>query len=363
MTTLPLELVENIWIVLLTIHALSKSALLCLGHGSLAADPTCSKTFCDLLRSPDCTFLPHVRSINNLKHYGSHDYAIYDKIPRDLAQLVSVRELEMTVMAPYVLEKLHTFLRTSFPRITRLILDLRNVNHPGSTLLANVICFFPALQGVVIRTIAVLEGIPVLVVPPRGLCSLSFCQNSVGQMLLWMEAAGQLSNVHTLTLPCLRGSDIPIVRKTLRQIGNQLNHLDLTLSGGLEGVETLQMIDLSLHQNLHTLRIQDLSRIHSNAQETILWIPRLIMQLRTPALERLTLALSLCWPPYEMFDWAALDAFLSPARFPCLRSVVIKCEYHGDKFFYTQGRKLDMHESVYKALPVLADSGVLRTEW
>ncbi|KAJ7249537.1 hypothetical protein B0H12DRAFT_1122045, partial [Mycena haematopus] len=27
--------------------------------------------FCDLLRSPDCTFLSHVRSITNIRHYGT----------------------------------------------------------------------------------------------------------------------------------------------------------------------------------------------------------------------------------------------------------------------------------------------------
>ncbi|KAJ6469438.1 hypothetical protein C8R45DRAFT_431206 [Mycena sanguinolenta] len=372
MTIIPLELVENIldhsagdtrclkncslvsraWVSRCRIHLFGECALW----------PSRIAAFCDLLRSPECTFLPHVGNIHSLVHYGPGDYAIYDKIAEDLGRLINVRELEMTVMAPYSLEKFHTFLRTSFPTITRFILDLRNSENPGSTLLANIICLFPALQEVNIATTAVLEGIPCGVVPPRGLCSLAFCRNSAGQMLSWMDAADQLSNVDSLTLPSLRGPDIPTVYKVLQQSGNKLYHLYLTLPGGLEGVETLQMIDLSLHQSLQTLCIRDLSA-HSDTQETILWIPGLIMQLRTPALERLTLVLSLCWPPYEMVDWTAIDGFLSPVRFPCLRSVVLKCEYHGDKFFYTHGRKLDTHEFVRKALPMLADSGVLRTEW
>ncbi|KAF7338725.1 hypothetical protein MSAN_02194700 [Mycena sanguinolenta] len=346
------SLVSRAWVSRCRSHLFEKCALW----------PSTISAFCDLLRSPECTFLYHVRSINSIKHYGPRDYDSYlNGFAGDLGRLINVRELEMTVMAPYSVEKFHTFLCTSFPKITRLVLDLRNARHSEFTLVANMICLFPTLQELDMTMTGPSKDIPADVVPPPELRSLHLCKHSV-QVLSWFDVAHRLSNVHSLTLPCPRGLYVPIVRKALEQIGSELLHLDLTLPNGLERVELSQMIDLFLHQNLKTLRITDLSWI-SRVEEMILWIPRLIMQLRTSALELLTLVLPLCWPPYETLDWAALDAMLSPARFPCLRSVVIKCEYHGDRFFYAQGRKLDTHEFVRKALPVLADSGMLQTEW
>jgi hypothetical protein len=43
--------------------------------------------------------------------------------------------------------------------------------------------------------------------------------------------------------------------------------------------------------------------------------------LTTPDLERLDLTLNVAL--YQPSDWAALNAFLSPARFPCLRSLTV----------------------------------------
>ncbi|KAJ7253757.1 hypothetical protein B0H12DRAFT_1116499 [Mycena haematopus] len=162
----------------------------------------------------------------------------------------------------------------------------------------------------------------------------------------------------------------------LQQIGNELHHFDFTVHGTSEystsnGLEALEMIDLSLHQNLKTLCIHDSSWINS---EATLWIPKIIMKLGAPTLERLTLELDLCRPACEELDWAALDAFLSsPVRFPRLRRVVVKCELHGnhdyDAYFddydpYEESPEIDFeHEFVRKALPALADSELLQTEW
>ncbi|KAJ6580968.1 hypothetical protein B0H19DRAFT_489637 [Mycena capillaripes] len=48
--------------------------------------------FCDLLRSPACTILPHVRGIHELKHYGPEDYDSFNKIAADLGRLTNVVE-------------------------------------------------------------------------------------------------------------------------------------------------------------------------------------------------------------------------------------------------------------------------------
>ncbi|KAJ7249536.1 hypothetical protein B0H12DRAFT_696052 [Mycena haematopus] len=249
---------------------------------------------------------------------------------------------------------------------------MARIQHP--TPWANMICLFPALQELDMELTLALEDIPTDAVPPRELRSLSLSDYSAGQMLTWLDAAGQLPKIHSLTLPCLRGPDIPIVRKALQQIGDELHHLNITFRGTFEGVEILKVIDWSLHPNLKTLRILEVPRSNTEAQETTLWILKIIMKLASPALERVTLDLDLCRPPYEEFDWAALDAFLSPARFPRLRSVVVKCEQHGDHDYdeyilafgtdSDEGPEIDYeHEFVRKSLPLLVGLELLQTEW
>ncbi|KAJ7253736.1 hypothetical protein B0H12DRAFT_1233601 [Mycena haematopus] len=331
------SLVSQTWVSRCRSHLFEKCALW----------PSRIAPFCDLMRSPDCTFLSHVRSITNMKHYGPQDYNTYNNIAADLSRLINVCELEMEFTTPYRPEKLNPFLRTAFPKITRLVVDLKMAQN--RTPLASMICLFPALQELDIELTATLEDIP----------------------------ADALPKIHSLRLPCLRGPDVPIVRKALQQIGDGLHHLHLSIHGPSEysvseGFETLKMIDLCIHSNLKTLRIHDSSWINSEAQETSLWIPKIIMKLTTPALEHVTLDLDLCRPAYEELDWAALDAFLFPARFPRLRSVVVKCGQHGnhdyDDYVYDidpdEEPDIDYeHEFVRNALPLLANLELLQTEW
>jgi hypothetical protein len=78
----------------------------------------------------------------------------------------------------------------------------------------------------------------------------------------------------------------------------------------------------------------------------------LINTLAAPVLQSLLLDIDLLL--YS--DWAALDVFLGPARFPRLRSVIFKCSAHGD-------HPSAGHQFLRRALPLLGASGVLRTEW
>ena len=160
--------------------------------------------------------------------------------------------------------------------------------------------------------------------------------------------------------------------EALKQIGGKLHHLDIALRGTAEGgmsalplslppllispaaVETLKMMDLSRNRNLQSLRI---SWINTMVQETVFVLPRFIMKLTAPTLERLTLEIDLARPvDYEKLDWTALDAFLSSAQFPRLPSVVVDCprndsyeyEYHSDGGFDID----DEHKFVRKALPL-----------
>ncbi|KAF7374399.1 Methyltranfer-dom domain-containing protein [Mycena sanguinolenta] len=339
------SLVSRAWVSRCRSHLFEKCALW----------PSRITPFWDLLQSPNCTFLTHVRTISNIKHYGPQDYETYNKIAADLGRLTNVCELEMEFTTPYRPEELDTFFRTAFPNITHLVVNLIQTRNP--TPFAHMMSLFPALQEVDMRMTSVLEDIPADAVPPRQLRSLLLSERSAGQVLTWLKTAGQLRSLHSLALPCLGGPDIPIVCEALKQVGSELHHLKLVLRGTPEGIKTLTTIDLSLHPNLQTLHIHDGS-----------WF---IMNLASPSLEHLTLELDLSRPAYEELDWAALDGFLSPARFPRLRSVVIMCEQHGnhdyDEYYYDEPEEepeIDFeHEFVRRVLPLLAESELLRTEW
>jgi hypothetical protein len=82
------------------------------------------------------------------------------------------------------------------------------------------------------------------------------------------------------------------------------------------------VFDFSLHPNLRTLAIRT-KDLNSDGMFS------LISRLAAPTLERLAFIVdrNMC---DRSFNWAAVDAFLTPARFPALRSVVF--ESHGFQF-------------------------------
>jgi hypothetical protein len=106
-------------------------------------------------------------------------------------------------------------------------------------------------------------------------------------------------------------------------------------------VDTLTVFDFSLHPNLRTLVIRC-------AFGNFNGMLSLISRLAAPTLERLTFTvnLNLC---ERSFNWAAVDAFLTPARFPALRSVVFG--FHGPQL---EGRKF-----LRETLPLLHGAGLL----
>jgi hypothetical protein len=110
-------------------------------------------------------------------------------------------------------------------------------------------------------------------------------------------------------------------------------------------VDTLTVFDFSLHPNLRTLAIRafgDTKNLNSNGMFS------LISRLAAPTLERLAFIvdLNMCG---RSFNWAAVDAFLTPARFPALRSVVF--EFHGFHF--------ESPEFLRETFPLLHGAGLL----
>ncbi|KAF8192789.1 hypothetical protein K438DRAFT_1969914 [Mycena galopus ATCC 62051] len=186
----------------LAIVALSKPVPLFPADGSPATDLTLPRH--RLPRPPPASSgLPtapwtHVRIVN-LHHHAPKDYRGFNEITPDHARLTNVRELQMGFTTNYDLEAviLDLFLRTTFPRITRLGCDFWELD---------------------MRDSVRMEDAPAAV-PPQ---SCAACAS-----------------------PGVGGSTIDAA----------LHDLSITLSENLP----LEMIDLSLHQNLKTLKLSDAS--------------------------------------------------------------------------------------------------------
>ncbi|KAJ6551410.1 hypothetical protein B0H19DRAFT_1236587 [Mycena capillaripes] len=359
---LPQELVDAIIDQLANNHkSLKTCSLVCRAwisrsrHHSFAScslRPNNIHGFRDLLQSPNSTFVPHVRRIDAVRKHGHENDHFFDD--GDMRRLVHVRKLPMQLYAFVDGMDTDAFFRTGF--ITAFLhvthLDFvgpykLNADPPLPVPLAEILCFFPALQVLHIYYSTVADG-PSTVVPPQGLHSLVLNNDSVRLILAWLCAAGHLPNVNSVTLPLLYAEHTQIVRAALQQLGSALQHLNISLNS-----DTWTMLDLSLHPNLKTLVIGDFSwdceleSLHSNE------IMSLIKTLVAPTLEQLSLELESS--TYRLnFHWAAaLDAFLSPQRFPRLRNVV---------FGRSDFVDLDGLESLRAVLPLLEASGVLRTE-
>jgi len=303
--------------------------------------------FCYLLRSPSCTFLPHVRSIHAFRHHWHQHDRWFKEVAADLQRLTSVRTLEMTLRVVNV-SNADAFFRTgfvaSFPRVTRLVLICNFGEQPAP--LIEMVCLFPALQELHIReVVGTLAAPPAIAVPPRGLHSLELSVKSVGPILAWLHAFNHLPDVDSLTLPPPKRDHAPTMRAALQQAGGALRHLDIGLTWlrGVFDADASTVFDLTLHPNLETLAIRDWSWGVPEDLDPNQML-QLITRLTAPALERLALHLDLSL--YRRFNWAALEAFLSPARFPCLGKVVFKCRDDDSQF-------------LRDALPLLEVSGVL----
>ncbi|KAF7368969.1 hypothetical protein MVEN_00223200 [Mycena venus] len=214
--------------------------------------------------------------------------------------------------------KMGVFLRsgfvTAFPKITRLVLEL-DIEMMSSPLV----------------------NPPSDAVPPRGLRSLRLAGHSALTILTWLH---HFPNVDSVALCFVDKDGVQAVRAALQQLGSALHHLDINFAS------SEVVIDLSLHPNLRTLIIRDHVCPRSSHHMIIL-----LQRLAAPGLESLSLQLKLS--TYRKFNWAALEAFLCPTRFPRLRRV----EFSQDGDYNPNGLQF-----LREALPLLEASGVLRTD-
>ncbi|KAJ6582096.1 hypothetical protein B0H19DRAFT_1252234 [Mycena capillaripes] len=302
--------------------------------------------FRDLLRSPRCTFLQHVRSISAWRLFWKRHDRCFDKIIADLHRLENVRTLLLSTHAKGGIEFDRYFVAgfiTAFPRVTRLVLHCYHDRLPFATMLG----LFPALQVLDISLYG-MKPPPPGAMPPKGLHSLSLNRLTAAPILAWLHAVGHLPNVDSVKLTLVNIDKAPIVRAALQQIGGALRHLDISMTGFSEtfDADLSAVFDLSLHSNLKTLIVRDRSWGYPDANRD--WqIISLITRLSAPTFESLLLDLNL--PIYQSFTWAALDAFLSSGSFPCLRKVVL---FNFNKYLPV------VNESLREVLPLLAASGV-----
>ncbi|KAJ6551399.1 hypothetical protein B0H19DRAFT_1157486 [Mycena capillaripes] len=311
--------------------------------------------FQELLRSPGCTFLRHIRSIKASRYDWHHHDHCFNEIVADL-RVAQIHTLKLTLNIVVNAANADTFFRTgfatAFPHVRRLLLICSFDGQPAP--LVDMICFFPALQELQIRPgnsdsgsqarmsrmAQPLAEPPASALPPQELHSLWLSAPSLANPILaWLHAFKHLSKVKSLTLPPMTRPPAPIVRAALHQMGESLCHLDITVTVNINPTA----LDLSRHPNLKTLAIRE----NSNCC-------RLLLRLTAPTLENLLLDfLQPLQRRKTRWDvrFKELDEFLSPARFPRLSRVV--------------ARTLNREDGDYlrESLPLLESLGVLQAEW
>ncbi|KAJ6598473.1 hypothetical protein DFH09DRAFT_58459, partial [Mycena vulgaris] len=313
--------------------------------------------FGDLLRSPKCTFLTHVRAITAFRYSWSENDRHFNAIAPDLRRLEKVRSLAMKLNIIVDDANADVFFRTGFvtgfPYVTELTLTC-NFDGDGYDAepapLVDMICILPALESLVVRELsdsAMVEPTPPAI-PPNGLRSLKLSVYSVGPIMSWLHKSNHFPNVHSLSLPLLLRRDAPIVRAGLEQLGSALRHLDFIITWVLDysDVDPTTVFDLSIHTNLKTLTIQDRSWADPEEFNDKHFIP-FITKLAAPSLESISFDLDLSL--YRALNWAPFDAFFaSAARFPVLRTVIFTRTAPYDRDF------------LRRSMPLLNASGVLR---
>ncbi|KAF8218349.1 hypothetical protein K438DRAFT_1953157 [Mycena galopus ATCC 62051] len=309
--------------------------------------------FRDLLNSPRCTFFSHIRTVR-FSSWQPHDDSFNEILAAaDLRRLENVRALTIHIYIPEDTEIVDSFCTHAaflmvFPAVTSLEFSAHIRNEQPLPLI-DLISSFSNLRKLQIHYMS--GAGPYCsssAMPPWGLHCLKLVGQSPGPILAWLSAAGHLPDVDSITLHDLRRDHIAIVRAALQQVGGALHHLEFSLDiveFKNSDVNTLGLFDLSLHPNLRVLSIRDSSWLarRFGPNQVLPGVRKLTFF--TSKLERLELDLN--QPLYQPSDWAALDALLSPASFPCLRSTVFAPTFPGD------------HELLPEALPLLEASGKL----
>jgi hypothetical protein len=119
-----------------------------------------------------------------------------------------------------------------FPHIT--LLTLRSGSPPAPFI--DIISLCPALQELHVLSLAdTVAYPPARAIPPPRLRSLTFGVRSSPGILAWLNTAGHLPNVDSITLSALQPGEAPTVRAALQQVGCALCHLEISVHDNSDG--------------------------------------------------------------------------------------------------------------------------------
>ncbi|KAJ7883408.1 hypothetical protein B0H14DRAFT_2701559 [Mycena olivaceomarginata] len=313
--------------------ALKACSLVCLAWTYTLVSDSNILGFCDFLQSPGCTFLQHVRRIDTTRYYWDPDdpRSHSNRLAAGLCRLTRVVALEMAFYLDPLTQSLRIEVQTRFNAGFLAVLSHITflTHHSGSPLtlcvpLIDIISRCHVLQELYIVGTGAVAPPPPSVTPPPGLHRLTFSGLATSPAILrWLNAAGHLPNVDSITLPVVQPGEAPYISAALQKVGGALRHLELDVHVKSD-LNSWNVYDLSLRPHLRTLSIR-YSSLWIAELEALFHVRLLALITKLvagPALESLSIYFR---ATVSTFDWGALDAFLSSARFPCLREVVIEC--------------------------------------
>ncbi|KAF7377648.1 hypothetical protein MSAN_00187700 [Mycena sanguinolenta] len=221
--------------------------------------------FRDLLRSPNCTFIPHVRSIQAYRYSSSSEDRYFNEVAEDLRRLTNVRVLQVILNIVLDASNVDDYLLrgffAAFPHTTRFVLLCGFGTKSFAVPLIRTLCMFPALEELQLRDTSTwrVEAAPAGVIPPPKLRSVVLTMDTNGPILAWMHVTGHLPNLSSVHLALVKLRQGPTVRAALQELGGALRHLDIevTFTPGNYWAPSANVFDLALHPNLQTLVIRD----------------------------------------------------------------------------------------------------------
>ncbi|KAJ6620025.1 hypothetical protein B0H10DRAFT_2188730 [Mycena sp. CBHHK59/15] len=304
--------------------------------------------FGELLRSPCCTILSHVRYLTMLSDdYGSRRY---DELKEPLALLTGLESLRLIGRSWEVhgAAPSRGFM-SSLAGVVDLEIDCRNMGEFDHALL--IICAFPALRRLSIRQFAIDSPFeqrrhyslfppytpyapPAWVKPgsllhPPHLSSLSIDAPALVPILHWLNWTGtcRVSYLELVLPSRFRSENIGPLVEYMQSLRNSLEHLKLGSSTqSLDSDGSEKVFNLNNFQNLRNVYFTNVLPKHrlGSLERSLTFAVRSIC---SRSLESVTFDIDRRGFPhnFKLVDWTGLDNFFSESDFPNLRHIRCTC--------------------------------------
>ncbi|KAJ7683659.1 hypothetical protein B0H17DRAFT_1137586 [Mycena rosella] len=299
--------------------------------------------FGELLRSPHCTILPHVRRLT----MESSGACIFDNIKEELKFLVRVESLKLSgsSWAAHGAPPRKGFM-ASLATVVELDIDCADLGDFDHAQL--IICAFPALRRLSLPHIpmpyrvygensTLFEPYPPYTPPawmrsredlvrPAPLMSLTIAAPAMIPILHWLNWTGscRLTRLE-LALPSKTGShNTPPLVEFMYNARDSLEHLKLcSAAAHLDNIG--EVFDLADFQNLRTLHFDHLLQ-QGNLGSLEGALVSIVRSITSPVLESVCFACD----DHKLFNriaWGELDDFFSGSEFPRLKLVRVSREW------------------------------------